>query len=158
MALEYVLREMLPTDEGFIARSWVDTARAGTRQTRQIDASLFNAWHYPAVGALLKSPGVTVRVAGADDGLTIYGFAVYESGCVHCVYVRKTLRRLGLARALLTGVKLEGLAFSCWSRDVSDWVLERYPGLRYLPLWLSQRNSNGATDGRAPEASLQVAG
>jgi GNAT superfamily N-acetyltransferase len=145
--LAYAVRPLLPSDTGFVARSWVDTARAGSRQARAMEAGAFNRWHYAAVAQLLASSSVEVRVAAPpEDDTTIYGFAVLEGTCLHCVYVRKAVRRLGIARALVDGVNLESATFSLWSQDVAEWVLEKYPGLRFAPLWL--RQYPGDSDGK----------
>lgn len=155
MSLEYRIREMLPTDEGFVARSWTATARCHGTMLK-VDAGLFSNWHHPIVEELLKSPTTIVKVAapiGDDD--TVYGFAVYEAGCIHCVYVRKTFRRLGIAKALLQGVSIPDCSFSTWSKDVSQWAFEKYPGLRYLPLWLFMHPKRG-TDANAKRNRSQV--
>lgn len=148
--MDFVIRPHTQSDEGFLARSFVDTARGAHLSTRKVDAGLFNALHYVLAKDMLSSS--TVRVAAPpDDETTIYGFSILQDGMVRCVYVKKAWRRLGIMRRLLEGVPLKDTAFSLWSQDVSNWIWEKVcvpNGMRYVPYWFDLRSLKGLQNGR----------
>lgn len=137
--VEFRIRAFRPDDDGekqFVLKSWVGAARQCDMKTRRIDSHLFNAWMSPtAVSALGRSQ--ILIAAPSDDDATIYGFAVFEPGLIHMVYVRPQLRKLGIARALLATVPYRETAFSTWTSECS-WVCDKHPKLKYMPLWLGE--------------------
>jgi GNAT superfamily N-acetyltransferase len=141
--LDYVIRKGTATDDGFVARAWVDTVRGSARQFRAVDSGHFNRFHYKAAGELIKRCEVRVAAPPGDD-VTIYGVAVLEpsSTLVHLVYVRKNLRRLGIAKRLLEGVDVPECCFTTWSQD-AVWLLEKYPHMRHVPYWMGMESDDG---------------
>lgn len=64
------------------------------------------------IKALTREPGANVRIAcDPQDETTIIGFAVLTGDELHYVYVRDTLRKLGIARLLLDGLVVKTFAF-----------------------------------------------
>ncbi len=136
---DFIVRKGTVSDEGFVAKSWVDTARGSSRQTRNIDAGSFNAFHYSMAKRILERAEIRIA-APPDDESTIYGFAVLEPGVVHIVYTKKAWRRLGIASELVRGVGATDACFSTWSQDCTNWISDKYKGMRYAPYWMT---SNG---------------
>lgn len=107
----YEIRASRPTDEGLIYQSWTGSVRAALHfQHDSVEALKFGTATRGLIEEILKR--ATVRIAApADDDLTVYGFAVFEPGLLHCVFVKKPLRQLGIGSALLegTGFSLKGI-------------------------------------------------
>lgn len=136
------LRKGLPSDEGFVARSWAETVRGSAWQHRVIDSAAFSKAHYDFAGRLLKRCALTVA-GPPDDDTTIYGFMLREPGTVHLVFVTKPWRRLGIASQLLERAHADD-SHTLWTQDWAQWGRDRWPGRRYVPYWmLDSWRSNG---------------
>lgn len=139
--VEYVIRDARPSDEGFIASSYVATARMSTPrgQLNRMPQGAFTAYHYAHVGKLLKS--CTAQVAcNPEDEERLYGFSITEGHTVHCVYVSKSHWRSGIGKALLRGVSLSDAIFRLWPNTMhgsdTEWLWPRIESLTYLPYWM----------------------
>ena len=138
--VEFVIRPGSKTDWPMVADAWVNTHRASSRATKMSEKSAFFSHQHRMVERLLKRAQVRIA-APPDDDFTVLGFAVLEEpGVVHMVYVKAPFRKLGLARALLDGVKLEESTFTCWTRDVGEWIYDRFKGLKYNPFATESSN------------------
>lgn len=135
--LEYVVRPGTEGDHPFVARSWVMSLRALDRFSKRAHTPTFFRHHHVAVGNLLRRPEVKVRIAAPpDDDFTVLGFAVIQPpAIVHMVYVKAPFRRIGMASRLLAGAKSKGLTYTQVTRDVRDWIHDKYPGLVFDPFW-----------------------
>ena len=134
-APEFSIRVGTADDNGFIAKSWLETLRA-SHEARAIDSAIFSRHHSRIISNVLRRQSVTVRIAHpADSDFEILGFAVLAPGKIHFVYVRKAFRKFGIAKKLCEGIDVKGSLFGTWSPDVQHWILEKYRGLRYQPNW-----------------------
>lgn len=122
------IREWTPdTDRAFVADAWLNTLRGASTEAGTSDWSAFRAHHNRRIDHILDGPGTRVRVAGPDD-LVIRGFLVHNPSrrLVHMLFVRKSHRRQGIGRLLLSGVQLEGATFTEWSTFVERWILRKF--------------------------------
>lgn len=115
-----------------VADAWVQTAKASSRATRSADKGAFFKHHHKIVSGILGRAEIRIA-APPDDDFTILGFAVVEPGTIHMVYVKAAFRRLGLARALLGEIQPKQSTFTYWTKDVQDWLWEKYRGIKYNP-------------------------
>lgn len=135
-----VIRPGTPEDNDFVAKSWAETFR-GNPAERRIEESFFKRAVYPRIHAVLERAQVRVACP-REDGHVVYGFAVLEPACIHMVYVRRTWRKLGIAKALLAGVSLPDTDWSTQSSDFREWIRHKHQLRHYRPFW-AQENGNG---------------
>lgn len=125
-----------PDDIAFIADAWVQTARGANRERKSIPRDLFFARGYQTTTSIASRVGAIVATAPGDPS-TLYGFLVIErrERLIHFWYVKKPWRGLGIGRAMLARSGLDPCSSTCtwWTRDLGDWVLEKYKGLVYNP-------------------------
>ena len=115
MSATVSVRVALPDDRAFCMHSW-----------REI---LKQRLHEIVRG---KYEGSEVRVAYDEaDPDCIVGFAVYSGPILHMVYVRKELRRLGIARVLLEPLDIEFYSLSSPDFDARIRPSER--GWKFAP-------------------------
>jgi GNAT superfamily N-acetyltransferase len=146
----YLLRGGVPSDDGFILKTWVEALRSGLASFRRTKSEAVYAWAFPQVSRILSRAQVTVA-APPGDGETIYGYAVREPGIIHMTYVREPWRGLGIGRALLKDVDISHQQFSTWTTAVNEWAWAKYysapTGQRpHMPFWfpLDEEQRNGA--------------
>lgn len=136
--IEYVIRGFREEDRQFIGDSWIQSLKGASRESRATEPGPFFKHYIEQVTNALNKCTVKIAAPPGDD-FTVYGFAVYEPGVVHMVYVKKPFRRMGFSRLLLKEFNSESATFPHWTRDVGDWIFERYgfhgtsrpSGLRY---------------------------
>ena len=94
------IRRPRPTDQSFIASTWVDSMKLGTKRSTHPRAGL-NA----TVDQLLDDAAVRLLIASEPSRQdVILGWICYTpmpgSRIIHYVYVRERMRRRGIAAAL----------------------------------------------------------
>lgn len=135
-SIDFVVRPGTEQDWAMVADAWANSHRASSRATKLSEPAAFFRHHHRIIDGVLHAPSTEVRiVAPPDDDFTVLGFAVLQPRLVHMVYVKKPFRRLGLARKLLEGVRLEECQFSYWTRDVGEWIHDKFPAMRFNPFW-----------------------
>lgn len=144
VSLSPVFRAGVPRDTDFVADTWLRTYRDSAPIIRRIDEDRYRRAFLPLVAEILKR--ATLRVAASPvDPLVIYGYAVYEPRLVHMVFVRRSLRRMGLANQLLNALDLESADFSMVSQDFFQWMRHKWKLGEYRPFWLSKEcTTNGS--------------
>lgn len=135
-SLRFIIRKGTEADWAMVADAWANSHRASSRATKLSDPACFFRHHHRIIDSVLKDPRTEVRIAAPpDDDFTVYGFAVLQPGLVHMVYVKKPFRRLGLARKLLAGVRLDDSTFTYWTRDVTEWIHDKHRKLKFNIYW-----------------------
>lgn len=133
------IRRPRPTDQGYIASTWVDSITLGNRAGRgerrpRSDANVI-------VDRLLDDPAVRILVAAEPTRTDlILGWICYTpmpaSKIVHYIYVRDKQRRRGIASALLRKA-FEGKAgkfvYTMHGPD-TDAIVEGYRDTIFLPI------------------------
>jgi hypothetical protein len=100
----FTVREGRASDHALVFSSWLGSDRF-SRQGQSC-ARVYQAEQERLVRDILARPGVTLRVACApDDDDALLGWSVTAPAgpvpCIHYCYVKKGMRRLGVASALL---------------------------------------------------------
>src|SRR4051812_7809003 len=107
-SLSFVIRKGTESDWPMVADAWANSHRASSRATKLSEPGLFFKHHHRLINSVLLDLETEIRIAAPpDDDFTVYGFAVLQRGLIHMVYVKKPFRRLGLARKLLSGIRLD---------------------------------------------------
>lgn len=94
----WVLRPAEESDRNFILGSWINANRNTT--PRALDSDVYNRGHNKLCNALLDRCACLIA-AFPEDHSYILGWAVTSSSAVHYVWVRKEMRRQGIAKDLL---------------------------------------------------------
>ncbi len=94
-----------PSDVPLVSESWLEAYRNDSPWAHRLTDRVFFAHHQPVVAALL-SRSCALVACDPEDPRVVYGAVVWEPAteegpALHWVYVRKALRRLGVARRLL---------------------------------------------------------
>jgi GNAT superfamily N-acetyltransferase len=98
----WAIREGTPADYGFVVSSWLEANRDAPMGGRYSGASTYRREHRRLIEIALRRSTLRIaHVLGAPTALV--GWAAYEepTRIVHYVYVRRDMRRLGMATALL---------------------------------------------------------
>lgn len=86
----------------FIASNWISTLRETNDWFGLIDKKTFYEVYRRAISGALAKPTTQVALALlADDSDVCLGWAVYEGETLHYVYVKRAMRRQGIARSLV---------------------------------------------------------
>lgn len=137
--MEVAVRPMGAGETSFVVGAWSDSALGATPHRGGL-APGYVPWLCSYLEKLLKA--CEVRIAAEPDlhGFVerprLYGCAVLEPDCIHMVYVVKPFRRQGIARRLLASVDIGSRWFSTHTQDVTNWIREKYPGMKYRPFWM----------------------
>ena len=94
------LRAGKALDVGHILTSWV-RSNAKTAWAKEA-GRCYSTEHWRAAKSILERGAVVLVAHLADDPDAIIGWAVFEPGVLHYVYVRAGLRKQGIARRLLS--------------------------------------------------------
>lgn len=97
-------------DVQFVVGTWIEGFRKGSPWAKRLTNDVYFRHHGSVVAALLSRSEVLVACDRTDPRV-IYGDVVFERAtaegpALHWVYVRKSMRLLGVARALLLATGL----------------------------------------------------
>lgn len=145
----FTLRPATETDLAYILDTWLEGMAPEYRDVRKSDYERDGRLH---ILGILQRPGVGVVVASpVDEPTVIWAYIVAEAGLIHWCYVRKTHRRLGIARRLVNAILPEAtppLVISHLTAVVRKIKSKHRDLFRYLP-WRGETNDQDAT---GPEA------
>lgn len=102
---EYVLKfyaaSLLPEEYKNLVRApFLNSLRYGNDLYKLIDKDAYYLSYGKYIEHLLQRPRSIVSMAALDDG-TILGWALYEGTTLHYVWVKKEVRRQGIAKELI---------------------------------------------------------
>ncbi|HEX9052278.1 MAG TPA: GNAT family N-acetyltransferase [Anaeromyxobacter sp.] len=105
-----VIRHAEPSDVAVVSETWLESYRNDSPWAHRLTDRVFFAHHQPAVAELLSRSCALVACDPQDERV-VYGAVVWEpltpeGPALHWVYVRKALRRFGIARRLLAATDL----------------------------------------------------
>lgn len=111
----FVVRPGRASDHAFVFSGWLGGDRFSP--AGQSCARVYQVEQERLVGEILARPGAELRVACApDDDDALFGWAVLapsgELPCIHYVYVKKGLRRMGIASALVGELLMKRCEYS----------------------------------------------
>lgn len=123
------LRDGLPSDLPHVCKSWLNSFRTLPVEPDpyRYAKGIYFPRRRPIVEALLSRAHLTVA-CHPDDPDTIAGWACWEPGWLHYVFVKDTFRRAGVASMLILPL---GPKFSCTHlTSIGDPILFRW---RHVP-------------------------
>lgn len=139
--LALTIRPAEPDDVAFIVGTWIEGYRRGSPWAHRLTNHVFFRHHQPVI-ALLLARSLSIVACDPGDPRVIYGDLVYEPAtpegpAVHWAYVKKAMRRLGVARRLLeaSGLPLD-LAGVNVTHPTYTWFATRRaagPGAQFSP-------------------------
>lgn len=92
----------LDTDKAFVLSTWLRGAYYGDSWFSLIPKDRFMQAYEPFLQKLLDTPGVDVTVAClAEDPDVLIGYVVHTNTVVHWMFVKKSWRKIGVAKSLL---------------------------------------------------------
>lgn len=126
--MSVIIREYAVGDRPLVADAWLNVLRSTSRETKRSEWHNFRSARGAEIDAILDDPRTKIRIAAPpDDDVTCFGFFVWRPPEVlHMIFVKKPFRRAGIARQLLEGVQVEGATFTHWTRDVAEWIFDKY--------------------------------
>lgn len=97
-------------DVSFVVGTWVEGYRRGSPWAHRLRDHVFFRHHQPVIAEILSRAEVLVACDQSDPRV-IYGDVVFEletpeGPAIHWIYVKKSLRRLGVGRRLLEATGL----------------------------------------------------
>lgn len=144
-APSFEVRPAKPSDMGYVVQTWREEAREALFIGHHgHHAQRFNNLCREFAARSIER--CTIQVAAPpDDPRTIYGFIVREPGCVHLVYVKSALRRMGIGASLMEGTGIKLSAIPRAGKDFASELLKAMPMAHY-GFWLGgtmTENSKG---------------
>ena len=101
--MKRTIRQALESDLAFIFSTWLRSYKHDSPLTWMIHSDTFFKGHQAYLERLLSRPGIEALVScNSEDPSHIFGWLVWEKPTlVHFVYVKRALRREGVASELL---------------------------------------------------------
>jgi hypothetical protein len=97
-----IVRDGNGEDFNFIMATWLKGLRYGNEWFHEIEPSVYFEVYHTAIQSILARPGCQVKVACLkDDPNVIFGYAVFNGDRLDWVHVKKSFRKIGLARSLV---------------------------------------------------------
>jgi GNAT superfamily N-acetyltransferase len=94
------IRQAGPEDVSLIYSTWLLGLRFGNGYFREIKKSSYFDKYKHVVTALLHRSHVSVACLASDPDVVL-GYAVYSTDTLHWVFVKKSWRKLGIAKRLV---------------------------------------------------------
>lgn len=172
-SMNCTIRNWTSTDRAFIADAWLHTLRGSSQEAKHAEWGSFCVHHNRCIDAILDDSSTSVSIAApAGDDVTIFGYLVHSpvERLIHMAFVKKPFRRQGIAKKLLSGIKLEGSSFTQWSRDAENWILPKFmksagrdrlgklkmlDGIIYNPYFYETREANVGIRGGGSEVEAE---
>jgi GNAT superfamily N-acetyltransferase len=136
-AAPVAVRDAVPADENFVLKTALLTLRNSSHLSWHVDNHDFFEGEQRLLRRILERSRVLVAHP-VDDSELIAGFLVFESpDLAHFLYVKASLRRQGVASALLRAARLDpaqGFVATAATYDVTKgWIHKKYPAIRFNP-------------------------
>jgi GNAT superfamily N-acetyltransferase len=99
---KFIIRERASTDDAFIYTSFLKGLRYGSSEwlSKMPEGMFYNQFN-KYLKNLIERPQITIKIACLpDDPDVILGYIVYESGCIHWIFVKDSFRRMGIGKML----------------------------------------------------------
>lgn len=116
---DYGIVEGIGDARSLVYSTWLRSYEHSSPMTKQIPRKVFFAEHHKILdGIFARNPTVRMAVMPEDPSV-VFGWAVYEPGTLHYVYVKPDFRKHGIARALLADLP-RPFAYSHWTYILRD--------------------------------------
>ena len=96
---EVIVRDPLPGDINFILSTMLKGLYYGSEFWQLVDQEAFFKNYEPFIKSLMLRSDIKVACL-ADDEDVILGYSMYKNEAIHFIFVKKSYRKLGLARSL----------------------------------------------------------
>jgi len=91
--------------KNLIYATWLRSYQSSSHLVRHVSRNDFFAGHHDVLDRIFAREPIVKLAVMPDDHSVILGWACYEPGTLHYVYVKPSFRRYGVAKALLAGVQ-----------------------------------------------------
>lgn len=125
-------------DLDFIYATWLKSYRHASQFAKKLTNKVFFEMHHKVIDNFVARGGLVQVAHPKGEPDVILGYICYEATMplVQYVYVKKTFRKMGVARALYktTNIPDNGI-FTHWTTD-TDWIIKKLENLTYNPYLL----------------------
>jgi len=131
------LREAKKEDLPFIYSTWLKSYLYSSQFTKKISHSLYYEMHHMVIDRFLERGGVITiaHAKGEPDVILGYLATDAQNTIIQYIYVKKTFRRMGIAKELTKHLTFDNLTFTHFTTD-TGWILKKCPSLIYNPYYL----------------------
>ena len=106
---DFAIRDMVPTDEGFVLKSWITASAEFTTEAYALQVTdhtvisqLLNAASSAGIAKRLHGSSCRLVACDPENPDSIFGFIIGDRGpIVHYAFVKYAARKMGIATALL---------------------------------------------------------
>ncbi len=120
-------------DKALVLASWLKGLYYGDSWFSLIPKDIFMKAYHALLERLLDAPGVEIKVACLkDDPEVILGYAVYTNTVLHWIFVKKSWRKIGIAK-MVCPAELTAVTHLT---DLGKQLLRNRPGVVFNPFAL----------------------
>jgi len=117
-------------DKNFIFSTWLKGLRFGNDWYGLINSKVYFSVYHGVIEAILSKPNVSVKVACLkEDPNVILGYAVYSGNRLDWVHVKKSWRKIGIARDLVP----KTITTVSHVTDVARSILKKHEHISFNP-------------------------
>jgi hypothetical protein len=135
MSSNIEIREANLDDLPFIYSTWLRSYRYASQFAKKLSNAIFYEMHHKVIDGFISRGGrVSVAHPVGEPGV-ILGYICVEANqpLIQYVYVKKSFRKLGIAKSLYNAQKIPSEAiFTHWTSD-TDWIIKKINTLTYNP-------------------------
>lgn len=129
MSDEIEVRTVVKEDLNFVLATWLRSYRHASQFAKKISNEIYFKWHHKVIERIIERGGNILIAHPVGEPNVILGYLCIENQSmlpvVHYCYVKKTFRKMGVAKALLDGSTLEGAHFTHYTTDC-DWITKKF--------------------------------
>lgn len=131
------IRLVKKEDMAFIYSTWLKSYFYSSEFTKKLSKKIYFDMHHKAIDRFLDRGGLIYIAHAKDEPDVILGYMAtdMEDTIIQYIYVKKTFREMGIAKALTKNLNIEKLTFTHFTDD-TKWILKKYPTLTYNPYYL----------------------
>lgn len=124
------IRDVTKEDINFILATWLRSYRHASQFAKKISNAIYYKWHHKVIERIIDRGGEILVAHPLGEPDVILGYLCTElqtdnKRVVHYCYVKKTFRKMGVAKSLLEANILEGAFFTHYTTDC-DWITKKY--------------------------------
>lgn len=108
---------------------FLNSLRYGNDLYKLIDKEAYFLNYSKYIESLLQRPRAMIKLSELSDG-TVLGWSFYEENIVHYIWVKKEVRRQGIAKALMP--KQFDTISHITNKGINIWV-SKFPNVRFNP-------------------------
>jgi len=97
--MKLVIRKAVKSDEAFIYSTWLRGLYYGNPWFREIDKDTFFTKYHAVLENILNKACVEIACLDEDSD-TVLGYVVYRGSIMDWVFVKKSFRKIGIAKRL----------------------------------------------------------